>query len=113
MRYVYARESISGDALVFNADTGDVVKRITPRETMKWTEPCPGWAITGVYEERPFGNVRFIPLAAFLSMDHGKDSEGLFFKNGKSRYHLGDRDHGTRRMHGAGLIALCPVNGAA
>lgn len=111
MSYIYARENRSGESLVFNADTGDIVKRITPRETFRWSEPHPEWSVTGVYERRPFGNVRFIPLGAFLSMDHGKNAEGLFFKNGTPRYHLGDRDHGTRRMHGAGLIAICPVDG--
>ena len=113
MRYVYAREICPGESIVFNAETGHVVKRSTSRETMRFAEPHPQWTITGAYEARPFGRFRFVPLAEFLSTDHGKNGEGLFFGNGKPRYHLGDRDYGTRRMHGAGLVALCPVDGAA
>jgi hypothetical protein len=112
MRYVYARETHSGESIVFNAETGHVVKRSTPRETMRFDEPHPQWTITGAYEARPFGRFRFIPLADFLSIDLGKNGERLFFGNGRPRFHLGDRDHGTLRMHGAGIVAICPVDGA-
>ena len=64
----------------------------------KWKHPHTAWKCTGCAEIRPFGNLRFFDLASFIELI--ENGEITTFKNGKPRFTLTDKDHGTFRVHG-------------
>jgi hypothetical protein len=64
----------------------------------KWNHPHDSWKCTGIAEILPFNNLRFHSLAHFIDMIQNK--KDFTFKNGKPRYTLTDKDHGTFRVHG-------------
>ena len=102
--YAYAYDS-RGEILKFRTDTGDIVRRFGNVGPSNFGEPHPQWRITGAFERRPFGRVKFWTLPDFLDYV-GANSKHLKFKNGSSRFHLADVDHGTRRMHGDTVRAI-------
>ena len=68
-------------------------------EQHKWDHPHDTWKCTGIAELRPFGRLRFIMLEDFIKMIENSGTVWKF-KNGKPKYTLTDRDHGTNRVHG-------------
>jgi hypothetical protein len=76
-------------------DKGEIYRPHTPAP---YNTPSGQWLMLGIVEVRRFTPHAMIPLATITP--EWLKANPLLFKNGRPRYTIVDRDHGTLRIHG-------------